>query len=86
MVPVAGEDPVRDRPAGEREAHVGAAVVDRVDCVSVREQAQGLAAGRDDQAPGRAEVGERCDPDEPGGFGDGHVSSFGDGDFAVHRA
>ena len=40
VVPVAGEDPVADRAAMEREAHVRAAVVDRVHVVTVGEEAE----------------------------------------------
>ena len=50
VVPVAGEDPVRDRAAMEREAHVRAAVVDREHRAVLGEQADVVTVERDDEA------------------------------------
>ena len=59
VVPVAREDPVADRPAVQREAHVRAAVVDRVDLVALGQQADRVAVQADDQPALRAELLER---------------------------
>ena len=64
VVPVARQDPVRDRPAMEREAHMRAAVVDRVHRVAVGEQAHGVRADADDQPAGFPELGQRGSTDE----------------------
>ena len=62
VVPVAGEDPVVDRPAVQREAHVRAAVVDGVDRVSLGEQADRVAIEAHDEPPLRAKLVERRRP------------------------
>ena len=62
VVPVAREDPVVDRPAVQREAHVRAAVVDRVDGVSIGEQADRVAIEAHDEPPLRAKLVERRRP------------------------
>ena len=64
VVPVAGEDAVRDRAAVEREAHVRAAVVDGVHGVPVGEEAERVAVDVDDEAAGFAQLGERGGADE----------------------
>ena len=57
VMPVAGENPVRDGPAMQRKPHVGAAVVDGVDGVAVGEQAHRVPADSDDEAPCGSELG-----------------------------
>jgi hypothetical protein len=59
VVPVTREDAVGDRSAVEREAHVRTTVVDRVDSVAVREEADRVALDVDDEPAGGAQVGER---------------------------
>ena len=62
VVPVAGQDPVGDRAAVERKAHVRAAVVDRVDVAVLDEEADRVAVEVDDHPPGCAQVLQRCGP------------------------
>ena len=64
VVPVAGEDPVADRPTVQREAHVRAPVVDRVHLLAVREEAENVPVLVDDLPPCRSQLGERADTDE----------------------
>ncbi len=64
MVPVAGQDAFLDRAPVEREAHVRAAVIDRVDGFAVLEQGQGVSADRTGQASAGLEVGQTGGKDE----------------------
>ena len=66
VVPVAGEDPVLDRPAVEREPHVRAAVVAGVYSVAVEEKRERVPVEVDDQPAGGAELLQRGRPDEGG--------------------
>ncbi len=59
VVPVAGEDPVGDRAAMERKAHVRTAIVDGVDLAALREQADRVAVEVDDEPAGRVQLVER---------------------------
>ena len=59
VVPVAGEDAVGQRAAVEREAHVRAAVVDRVHLALVGEQADRVALDADDEPALGLELLER---------------------------
>src|SRR5439155_8977507 len=59
VVPVAGEDSVADRAAVKREAHVRAAVVDRLHVVSVRKEPERVPVQRDDERPEPPDVVER---------------------------
>ena len=52
VVPVAGEDPVADRAAVQREPHVRAAVVDGVHLVALGEEADRVPVEVDDEPPG----------------------------------
>src|SRR5207244_2894966 len=75
VVPVAGEDAVLHRPAVEREAHVRAAVVDRVHGAAVGEEDERVTAEVDDEPPGAPYLGERGSADESVGDGGAdHVS------------
>ena len=77
MVPVAGEDAVRDRAAMEREAHVRAAVVDGVDRVAVREEAETCARRRRRRAcPAARSSASDAARTSVAHLGHGHVSSF----------
>ena len=62
VVPVAGEDPVRDRPAVEREAHVRAAIVDGVHLAAFVQQADRVAFDADDEPALLLEVLQRRRP------------------------
>ena len=59
VMPVAGEDPVRDRAAVEREAHVRAAVVDGVHLAALEQQAHGVSLDADHHPALRLELLER---------------------------
>ena len=59
VVPVAGEDPVADRPAVKREAHMRATVVDGVHVTPVRDEADRVAAQMNDQPLGLFELHQR---------------------------
>ena len=48
MMPMAGEDAVADAATVQREAHMRAAVVDRVEPVAVGDHGDAVAASRDD--------------------------------------
>jgi hypothetical protein len=63
VVPVAGEDPIADGAAMKREAHVRAAVVDRVHLLAVGEQTHDVAVEMDDLPSGCAQLGERSGAD-----------------------
>ena len=58
VMPVAGKNPVTERAAIEREAHVRAAVVDGVDAVLVAKDRQGVALYGDRQLAALLEIGE----------------------------
>ncbi len=76
VVPVAGEDAVGDGAAVQREAHVRAAVVDRVDLAFVEDDEDRVALGGNDLEAVALEFGESADAD--GGsrsFGGGHDPS-----------
>ncbi len=59
VVPVAGEDPVADRPAVKREAHVRATVVDGVDLAPVGDEADRVPAQVNDQPLGLFQLHQR---------------------------
>jgi hypothetical protein len=59
VVPVAGEDPVADAAAMQREAHVRAAVVDRVHLLPVREETDRVPVEVDDEPPRRSQLRQR---------------------------
>jgi hypothetical protein len=67
VVPVAGQDPVRDRAAVQRKAHVRAAVVDGEDLVALGEEADDVAADVDDDPTGGAQLAQRSGAHEAGG-------------------
>src|SRR5439155_10015152 len=70
VVPVAGENPVLERPAVERKAHVRAAVVDGEDGAVVGEQGKCAAVDVGDEAAETRDVVERGRANEGGGGGD----------------
>ena len=72
VVPVARENPVADRAAMQREAHVRAAVVDGVHQARVRDQAHRVPLDVDDEPLLRAHVGERRSAHEARGLYGGH--------------
>jgi hypothetical protein len=74
VMPVARQDPVRDRAAMEWEAHVRAAIVDGVDLVTVGEQTEGLPADVHDESARSAQLAERCGTGEV--FGDNRSHRF----------
>ena len=63
VVPVAREDPVADRPAVERKAHVRTPVVDRVYLLAFGEQAERVPVEVHDEAACGAELFERRSAD-----------------------
>ena len=71
VVPVTRENPVGERAALEREAHVRAAVVDSVHAIVVREEADDVTVEVDDEAAGSPELCERCGSGERA-LADGH--------------
>jgi hypothetical protein len=64
VMPVAGQDAVAHRAAVQREAHVRAAVVDRVHLVAVREETDGVPVQVHDEPPRRAHLVERRGVDQ----------------------
>jgi len=66
VVPVAGQDPVADGAAVEREAHVRAAVVDRVHLLSLREEAEDVPVEVDDPTARGSQLSERAGADATG--------------------
>ena len=72
VVPVAREDPVADRPAVQGEAHVRAAVVDRVHLALVGEQADRVALDADDEPALGLELLERGGSPALRGLHDSH--------------
>ena len=72
VVPMARQDPVTDRAAVEREAHVRAAIVDGIDLIPVRKQTERVPLNVDDQPSRRAQLGKRRGADERFGGDDSH--------------
>jgi hypothetical protein len=64
MVPVACEDPVAERAAVEREAHMRAPVVDGVNLIAVYEETQRLPVDVDNQPSRRPQLGKRRGADQ----------------------
>ena len=64
MVPVAREDPVAERAAVEREAHMRAAIVDGINLVAVCEETQRLPIDVDNQPSRRTQIGKRRGADQ----------------------
>ena len=74
MVPVAREDPVAERAAVERKAHVRAAIVDGIDLIAVSEETQRVSVEVDHKPPRRTQLGKRRGPDQRfGDDGGGHL-------------
>jgi len=61
---VAREDPVAQRAAVEREAHVWAAIVDGIDLIAVCEKTQRLPVDVDNQPSRLPQIGERRGADQ----------------------
>ena len=67
---MAREDPVAQRAAMEREAHVRAAIVNGIDPSTVREETECVPVDVNDEPPRRTQLRERRGADERSG-GDG---------------
>jgi hypothetical protein len=85
VVPVAGEDPVAERAAVEREPHVGAAIVDGINLIPVREQTQRVSVDVNHKPPRRTQLGERRGPDQRSGGDGSHLLLLGRGNAAQRR-
>ena len=65
MVPMAGQDPILDTAAFEREAHVRASVVEREDAPAVVDDEHGRMAPLDEDSALGRQLGEAAGADEP---------------------
>ena len=73
MVPVAREDPVAQRAAMERKAHVRAAIVDGINLLTVREETECVPVDVDHEPPRRTQLRERRGADEGPGCDGSHL-------------
>src|SRR5690349_10848260 len=69
VVPVAGENLTGNAATVQREAHMRAAIVERIDRVANQEQDNCLTVHTQDEAFGRLEVSHRGGPDHPAAGG-----------------